>query len=261
MKKKRHLTREQRCQISALLQAGHSQKEIAEVIGKDKSVISRELKRNGGKRGYSARLAQEKAQERKERYGRPRKFTVAMREEVERWLRQEQYSPEQIVGMARREGRPMVSHERIYQHIRADKARDGDLYRQLRHRLKHRRRPMGGWTPLKDRVSIEERPRVVSERSRFGDWEIDTIVGKEGRGAIVTLVERTTGFLLMEKLPGGRRPKAWPMWSLSCCCPTRIGCTRLPPTTGASSSVTGASPGGCRRGSISPIPMRPGSGA
>lgn len=125
MKKKCHLTREQRCQISALLQAGHSQKDIAEVIGKDKSVVSRELKRNGGKRGYSARLAQEKAQERKERYGRPRKFTVAMREEVERWLRQEQYSPEQIVS-------------------------------------------------------------------------------KEGRGAIVTLVERTTGFLLMEKLPRGK---------------------------------------------------------
>lgn len=204
MKKKCHLTREQRYQISALLQAGHSQKEIAEVIGKDKSVISRELKRNGGKRGYSARRAQEMAQERKERYGRPRKFTAAIREEVERWLRQEQYSPEQIVGLARREGRPMVSHERIYQHIRADKASGGDLYQQLRHRLKHRRRPVGGWMPLKDRVSIEERPRVVSERSRFGDWEIDTVVGKEGRGAIVTLVERTTGFLLMEKLPRGK---------------------------------------------------------
>lgn len=61
--------------------------------------------------------------------------------------------------------------------------------------------------------------------------------------------------------PRGKEAEAWPMWSLSCCCPTRIGCTRLPPTTGASSSVTGASPGGCRRGSISPIPMRPGSGA
>ena len=64
MKKKNHLTREQRYQISALLQAGHSQKEIAELLGKDKSVISRELKRNSGKHGYHPALAHEMAEER-----------------------------------------------------------------------------------------------------------------------------------------------------------------------------------------------------
>lgn len=204
MKKKEHLTSGQRYEIQALLKARHSQSEIARVVGKDKSVISREIRRNGGKRGYSAARAQKMAEERKERYGRARKFTEAVRKEVERWLRQEQYSPEQIVGLARREGRPMVSHERIYQYIRADKAAGGDLYKQLRHRLKHRRRPAGERIPIKNRVSIEERPKEVAARSRFGDWEADTIVGKGGHGVILTAVERTTGFLLMEPLPQGK---------------------------------------------------------
>lgn len=204
MKKRKHLTREQRYQISALWQAGHNQKEIAGIIGKSPSTVCRELRRNSGKRGYHPRLAQEMADERKERYGRPRKFTEPIRKEVEKLLREEQYSPEQIVGLARREGRPMVSHERIYQHIRADKAAGGDLYRNLRHKLKHRKRPVGRRVPIPNRVSIEERPGEVDERTRFGDWEIDTIVGKGGRGAIVTIVERTTGFLLMEKLTKGK---------------------------------------------------------
>lgn len=204
MKKKEHLTSGQRYEIHALLKARHSQSEIARVVGKDKSVISREISRNGGKRGYSAARAQKMAEERKERYGRARKFTEAVRKEVERWLRQEQYSPEQIVGLARREGRPMVSHERIYQYIRADKAAGGDLYKQLRHRLKHRKRPVGERIPIKNRVSIEERPEAVAARSRFGDWEADTIVGKGGHGVILTAVERTTGFLLMEPLPQGK---------------------------------------------------------
>ena len=204
MKKKEHLTSGQRYEIHALLKAEHSQSEIARMLGKDKSVISREIRRNGGKRGYSAARAQKMAEERKERYGRARKFTEAVRKEVERWLRQEQYSPEQIVGLARREGRPMVSHERIYQYIRADKAAGGDLYKQLRHRLKHRKRPVGERIPIKNRVSIEERPEEVAARSRFGDWEADTIVGKGGHGVILTAVERTTGFLLMEPLPQGK---------------------------------------------------------
>ena len=207
MKKKNHLTREQRYQISALLQAGHSQKEIAEIVGKDKSVISRELKRNRGRHGYHAGLAQEMADERKERLRRPRKFTDVVRKRVLRDLCREQYSPKQIVGLARLEGREMVSHTRIYQFIRADKENGGKLYTHLRHKLKHRKRPVGGRCGIKDRVSIEERPAVVDKRSRFGDWEIDTIVGKNGKGAIVTLTERKTGFLLMEKLPLGKDAK------------------------------------------------------
>ena len=144
------------------------------------------------------------AEERKERFGRPRKFTDTVRQRIIKDLSNEQYSPEQIAGLARREGRPMVSHTRIYQFIREDKANGVKLYTHLRHRLKHRKRPVGGFSPIKDKVSIEKRPPVVDERSRIGDWEIDTIIGKDGKGAIVTLTERKTGFLLMEKLTGGK---------------------------------------------------------
>ena len=207
MKKKAHLTREQRYQISALLQGGHSQREIAGILGKDKSVISSELKRNRGKHGYHPGLAHSMAEERKERFHRARKFTPSIRDRVISDLTHEQYSPAQIVGLARREGRPMVSHERIYQFIRKDKSEGGNYYTHLRHRLKHRKRPVGGHVIIKNKVSIDKRPEIVDERSRFGDWEIDTIVGKENKGAIVTLTERKTGLLLMEKLPKGKNAK------------------------------------------------------
>ena len=102
----------------------------------------------------------------------------------------------------------MVSHERIYQLIRKDKQEGGDLYKRTRHRLKHRKRPVGGkHIIIKDKVSIDDRPAVINDRMRFGDWEIDTIVGEENKGAMVTIVERQTGFLFLKKLPEGKGAK------------------------------------------------------
>ena len=83
----------------------------------------------------------------------------------------------------------MVSHERIYQYIREDKAKGGKMYMHLRHRLKHHKRPTGKRIAIKNRISIEERPEIVNTKGRFGDWEIDTIIGKNNKGAIVTIVE------------------------------------------------------------------------
>jgi len=208
MKKKKHLTREQRYQISALLQRGTKQKEIARIIGTSESTVSRELRRNSSKRAYSARLAQEFAEERKERFGRRRKFTQEIEKRVRYQLEAEQWSPEQIVGRSKKEGLPMVSHERIYQYIREDKQKGGTLYKNCRHRLKHRKRPVGGKkVVIPDKVSIEQRPEIINNRERFGDWEIDTIVGQENKGAILTATERTTGFLLMRKLKKGKNAK------------------------------------------------------
>jgi IS30 family transposase len=113
------------------------------------------------------------------------------------------------VGDAKRRGIPMVSTERIYQFIREDKRAGGVLWKHCRHRLKHRKRPVGGKKIIiPDKVSIEVRPAVINEKQRFGDWEIDTIVGPENNGAILTVTERLTGFLLMKKLPGGKNAKA-----------------------------------------------------
>ena len=100
----------------------------------------------------------------------------------------------------------MVSHERIYQYLRLDKAKGGTLYKHLRHQLKHRKRPVSGkQNTIKDRVSIELRGDIINNKERFGDWEIDLIIGKDGKGAIVTIVERTTAFFLMKKLPFGKK--------------------------------------------------------
>lgn len=205
----KHITREQRYQIEAYLIAGKSKNFIAGQLSVNRSNIYREVKRNSKKRGiYSASYAQMLCNERKERLKRKRSFDRRKESLVKHYIEQEQWSPEQIVGHCKKKGIAMVSHERICQYIRQDKTQGGGLYKHLRHRLKHRKRPVGGkHIPIKNRVSIDDRPQAVNDKKRFGDWEIDTIIGKDGKGAIVTIVERTTAFLMMRKLPNGKNAK------------------------------------------------------
>lgn len=206
----KQITVEQRYQIEAYLKSGKSKGFIAQELSIDKSNIYRELKRNAQKRGgYNAKRAQMLADERKERLKRPRKFTHEIERKVRSFIDNEQWSPKQIVGHCKRKGIPMVSFERIYQYVREDKAIGGNLYKNLRHKLKHRKRPVGGNPiPIKDRVSIDQRPEAICNKERFGDWEIDTIIGKDGKGAIVTIVERTTAFFMMKNLPKGKNAKS-----------------------------------------------------
>lgn len=151
-------------------------------------------------------MAQKLCDERKERFGRARKFTPVVEKIVKDHLQEKQWSAKQIVGYCRSKGITMVSHERIYQYIRQDKQEGGLLWTHTLHKLKHRKRPVGGkQISIKNRVSIDERPAIVDSRQRYGDWEIDTIIGKDQQGAIVTLTERKTDFLLMQKLPQGKQ--------------------------------------------------------
>lgn len=201
------LTKEQRYVISVMHEQKHSRKSIAEAIGKDKSVISRELKRNRDEHGkYAFAAAQSLCDIRKERLKKKRKFTPEVQNRIERYMRQRQWSPEQIVGYSARKGYAMVSVERIYQYIREDKAAGGDLYKHCRHALKHRKRHAGKRISIKDRTSIEERP-PEADGTRFGDWEMDTIVGKDGKGAMLTLVERSQGYAIIAKLAKGKNAK------------------------------------------------------
>ena len=206
--KKVHLTREQRYTISVMYRQKYSQIEIAQAIGKNKSVVSRELKRNANLKGrYSFEYAQDMADIRKERMKKPRKLTLHVRDEIISLIK-EDLSPEQISGRLKLENKPSVSHESIYKIIREDKRNGGDLYKHTRHKLKHRKRPVGEKKiTIKNRVSIDLRPEIVNLKKRFGDWEIDTIVGENNKGAIVTMVERTTAFMMMEKLPKGKDAK------------------------------------------------------
>jgi IS30 family transposase len=202
----KHLTKEQRYQIKAYLNCNKTIPFIAEALKVNKTTIYREIKRNSKKRGsYNPDFAQELANERKERFAYNRKFTKSIEQFVRKQIEKEQWSPEQIVGYCKTHKIPMVSHERIYAYIRKDKLQGGSLYRHLRHQLKHRKRPLSGkQNTIKDRVSIDHRDDIINNKERFGDWEIDLIIGKDRKGAIVTIVERTTAFFLMKKLPFGK---------------------------------------------------------
>jgi IS30 family transposase len=202
--KKVHLTREQRYTISAMLKQGCTQKMIAQAIDKDKSVVCRELQRNANHKGrYSFEYAQDMASLRKERMKKPRKLHPWLKKEIIGLIEQD-WSPQQIQGRSKLENKPSVSHESIYKMIRQDKADGGTLYKHTRHQLKYRKRPVGKKITIKDRVTIDQRPEIVNAKQRFGDWEIDTIVGENNKGAIVTVVERKTAFMLMEKLEKGK---------------------------------------------------------
>ena len=190
----KHLTKDQRYVIQSLFKRGVSQIEISIELGVDKSTISRELRRNCSKRGmYQAENANTYANERKERFAYNRKFTTSVKNTVVNYLKNEQWSPEQIVGYCQKENIEIVSIERIYQYIRQDKVNGGILYKELRHKLKHRKRPVSGDNiSIKDRVSIDQRPEKANNREEFGHFEMDLVVGKNNKGAILTLTERVT---------------------------------------------------------------------
>lgn len=202
-----HLTLEQRYKIEALLKAEHKAPFIAVQLNVNKSTIYRELGRNRTKTGrYSARSAHEISQEKKERFSYSRKFSPSMERFIRDKLSNEQWSPEQIAGYCKQHDISMVSHERIYQFIYQDKAEDGQLYKHLRVASKMYRKRYGSGknkrSIIKDRVSIDQRPDCINNKERVGDWEIDTIIGKGNKGAIVTIAERATAFVLIAKLNG-----------------------------------------------------------
>ena len=204
--KNKHLTSIQRNQIEVLLQIKTPIKMVSSLLDTDKSTIYREINRNKRPRSYSASYAQQLSTERKERFGRKRKLTSEMKKTIIEKMTKEQWSPQQIVGYSKINNIPMVSHEIIYQFIRQDKKDGGLLWTHTRHRLKHRKRPIcGKQVNIKNKVSIDLRPAIVDTQERYGDWEIDTIIGEDGKGAILTITERKTDFLLMEKMKSGKQ--------------------------------------------------------
>lgn len=199
-----HLNSQQRYGIFSLLANKISLTQIAKTLNVSVSTISREIKRNSGKRGYHPKLAHEIACERKQWSQHNCSIDSSLRERCLNYLKEEQWSPVQISGYLRKEG-IKVSHETIYKWIRSDKQTGGSLYTHLRHKGKHRKRSVSICPQIKNRISIHERPKEANGK-RFGDWEMDTIVGKENHGAIVTLVERSTNYMIMKRLKYGKNP-------------------------------------------------------
>jgi IS30 family transposase len=204
-KKYKQITKEQRYEISGLLKAGYKVRSIAEELNLHRSTLYREIKRNSRPRGsYDAIYANELSEIRKERFAKNRKLTSEMISLIKEKLEKQQWSPEQIKGYSDKNNIPMVSHERIYQYIYEDKANGGNLFEQLRTGKKKYKKRYGKHKKrkiiIKNKVSIENREDIINKKQRFGDWEIDTIVGKNNKGAIVTIVERKSNFILMRKL-------------------------------------------------------------
>ncbi len=165
----KHLTLKERYQISAFIEAGLKKTEIAKKIGKNKSSISRELKRNKSPSGYDPEKANNKAEKRKKESHKNKKFNKEMKMKIEEKIK-ENWSPEQIKGYCKKHKIDMVSHTRIYAYIEEDKTIGGKLYKYLRH-AKKKRKKYGTEEhrgQIKDRRSIEQRPAIVDQKIRVG---------------------------------------------------------------------------------------------
>lgn len=200
----RQITSEERYMISRLRQQGFNQSEIAYIVGRHRSTISRELRRNSSAFDgcYRPFVASHRARARRSRSRRNTRFSVKQWQQVFRLLRQ-QWSPEQIAGRLRLCNDFTISHETIYSRIWRDKAAGGELWQHLRCATKLRRKRRNSYDSrgrLAGKRHISERPAIVERRTRTGDWEVDTVVGVGARDCVATLVERRTGFTMLGKL-------------------------------------------------------------
>lgn len=172
--------------------------------------VNRQYKRNATARGgYNDAKAQAMAEERR-CHGEPHNKTPRLLLwRIEQWIKDEQWSPAQIVGTLAKEG-TRISKQAIYNHIHTDKS--GELLANTRHKGRYNRKSKKERKPTKatnipNRTSIHDRPEEANG-SHFGDWEMDLIVGKDGYGAILVLTERNTSYCIIEKLPYGKNAKS-----------------------------------------------------
>ncbi|TSI20783.1 IS30 family transposase [Acinetobacter sp. RF15B] len=187
-----HLTQEERYQISTLLREGFSKRYIAWRLNRSPSTISREIARNRARNGYFAKHANKLA--RRRHCPNPKRIPYDTWVQVIAYL-DLQWSPEQIASHV------SVSLHSIYRFIQQDKSRGGVLFRNLRFRNQRKRKYGSIETrgQLTNRKSIHDRPAEIEQRSRFGDLEIDTIVGKNHQQSLVSIVDRKTGYLWLKK--------------------------------------------------------------
>ena len=192
----KHLSQAERYQIHTLMKAGHDQSQIAKLLDRHKSTISRELSRNIGSRGYRPKQAGEIAAERSQHSRNA--YTVApwVKEQANALLRL-QWSPEQVASKL------PVSHETLYQHVYADKTLGGDLWKNLRCQKQMRKRYASGRDrrgQIPNRRPLSERPAYIEGRKQVGHWECDTVIGANHKQATVTVVERKSGYAVMAKV-------------------------------------------------------------
>ena len=198
MSSHKQLNEEERFHLYIMINQGISLRKIAKGMDRCHSTLSRELRRNKGKKGYRYKQAQKKSSDRHRVKSKFKKLTKDLKKYIIKNL-QNNWSPEQICGRLWLERKIQLSHETVYRFILKNKQRGGKLYSYLRHQSKRYRKRYGKTDyrgKIPDRVDISERPSVVDDRSRVGDWEADLIIGKNHKGAIVTLAERRSRLYL-----------------------------------------------------------------
>jgi IS30 family transposase len=192
----KQLSQNERYQIYSLKQAKLTMTQIALALGRHKSTISRELNRNKGARGYTPKQACELAQLRSQGSRNARKIDVWVKREMVVLLNL-QWSPEQIAEQL------PISHESVYLQVYKDKANGGKLWKNLRCQKQRRKRYASGRDrrgQIPNRRPLSERPEHVELRKQIGHWEGDTVIGANHQQAIVTLVERRSGYAVIERV-------------------------------------------------------------
>jgi IS30 family transposase len=200
----RQITSGERYTLSALKREGLNQSEIAQRLGRHRSSVSRELRRNSTPYdgGYRPELASIMARARRWKSRTGSQFSERDLRQVERKL-QKQWSPEQISGRFYLTGQLSISHETIYGYVLQDRKEGGHLYKELRHSRKKRRKShnsLDNRGRLPGKRHISERPNYVERRSSPGHWEGDTVVGGGTKDCALTLVERKSGYTMIGKL-------------------------------------------------------------
>lgn len=204
----KQLTQKERYHIWASLKRGVTQKEIAKTIGVHPSTICREIQRNKDSitQEYHYAFAHTNAQRRQQDKAKYTVFTSKIKNYIKLKLK-EDWSPEQIAGRMRIDIGLGICHETIYRYIYYNKLRGGRLYKYLRHKNKKYHNRSNSYQrrgTIIDRISIDQRPKIVEKKNRIGDFEIDTVIGKHHVGALVTVVDRKSKFTLIKNVTSKR---------------------------------------------------------
>jgi len=206
------LAQGERYAMANMMRRGYSYREIARILGRSVSTISRERRRNLTQHDghYRAEKAHQYAMARRSRSRKQDQYSLEEWQEVA-GLVQRKWSPEQIAGRARSMHKACMSKETIYRYIKRDRRAGGQIWRQLRIMSKFGRKRRGSPATrgrLVGKRHISKRPKVVELRVRMGHWEGDTVMGSDMRHCVLTLVERVSGYVIIKKLTARTKEQA-----------------------------------------------------
>jgi IS30 family transposase len=207
MKGYKHVSNEERYFIHVSIREGKKQVEIAKALGRSPSTISREIRAGMWPRSimycYDWGVFFKRGRMKSKQRTRSRKITPELGTMIQERLKK-YWSPEQVSGDLKRNHGILISHETIYRYIHSDADRRQRLKPFLRQGKKLRRKAYGSGaraSNIPNRTAITERPAIVAEKKRLGDWECDTVIGADRKSVLITIVDRATLFTLSEKIP------------------------------------------------------------